>query len=371
MATRSDDRAEFNSQIPLDGNRHEAQATGATVIAGALLGVSLLALIKRKKKDEKDKTQKDADDKQDVGNEGDDAAPNPTVDGAGQNAGDGANNAGKGVKGGPCGCFIAGTDVLTPSGLVDIETIDIGDLVMAWREDGTGYGSYPVSALIRPPSRVIRQLTLLDAQGNIETFETTDDHPWHVSEGPVNEGHDGAVGNQGNFLRTDELAAGMEISTQDGDGVSVIEVIKTTERAPTYNLTVADAHTFFVGNDGIWVHNTDCFDSVNFNPNRLPRDVRDATNNTLADINSGRQPEWLDRNGRKRWGSEFKNKDGDLPRVDASGKDITYEEYRIRNTRPNETGAGVDRIVVGSDGRRYYSGTHYGDNPGRAFVRIK
>ena len=50
LATPSDDRAEFNSQIPLDGNRHEAQATGATVIAGALLGVSPLALIKRKKK---------------------------------------------------------------------------------------------------------------------------------------------------------------------------------------------------------------------------------------------------------------------------------------------------------------------------------
>ena len=50
MATPSDDRAEFNSQIPLGGNRHEAQATGATVIAGALLGVSPLALIKRRKK---------------------------------------------------------------------------------------------------------------------------------------------------------------------------------------------------------------------------------------------------------------------------------------------------------------------------------
>ena len=58
------------------------------------------------------------------------------------------------------------------------------------------------------------------------------------------------MGNQGDFLRTDELAVGMVLSTQDGDGVSVIEVIKTTERAPTYNLTVADAHTFFVGNEG-------------------------------------------------------------------------------------------------------------------------
>ena len=60
--------------------------------------------------------------------------------------------------------------------------------------------------------------------------------------GHVTEGHDGAAGNRSNFLRTDELAAGMEISTQDGDGLSVIELIKTTDRAPTYNLTVTNSH---------------------------------------------------------------------------------------------------------------------------------
>ena len=171
---------------------------------------------------------------------------------------------------------------------------------MAWREDGTGYGSYPVSALIRPPSRVIWQLTLLDAQGNIQTFETTDDHPWHVKGG-----HDGAAGNQGNFLRTDELAAGMEVSTQDGDGVSVIEVIKTTQRAPTYNLTIADAHTFFVGNDGIWVHNTDCFNGIPVG--RLP-DVENSasrihsSNNRpgeVIDVNGGGRIEIVNRKATK------------------------------------------------------------------------
>ena len=52
---------------------------------------------------------------------------------------------------------------------------------MAWREDGTGYGAYPVSALIRPPLRTIWELRLLDMQGNTEVFETTDDHPGHVA----------------------------------------------------------------------------------------------------------------------------------------------------------------------------------------------
>ena len=209
--------------------------------------------------------------------------------------------------------------MLTPSGLVDIETIDIGDLVMAWREDGTGYGAYPVSALIRPPSRVIWQLTLIDAQGNIETFETTDDHPWHVSEGPVNEGHDGAAGNQGNFLRTDELAAGMEISTQDGDGVSVIEVIKTTERAPTYNLTVADAHTFFVGNDGIWVHNTDC----TIGPNGFVDRGLEADFQRSADGFGGDRQAYL--NARQTYsGGLAKTSDVD-PAADALARDIGGE----------------------------------------------
>jgi len=48
IATRSDDRAEFNEQTALEGTRHEAQATGATVIGGVLLGASPLALIKKK-----------------------------------------------------------------------------------------------------------------------------------------------------------------------------------------------------------------------------------------------------------------------------------------------------------------------------------
>lgn len=41
-----------------------------------------------------------------------------------------------------------------------------------------------------------------------------------------------------------------------------------------------------------------------------------------------------------------------------------------KNTRGTND-AGVDRVVVGSDGRMYYTGTHYGDTGGKSFVRIK
>ena len=48
----------------------------------------------------------------------------------------------------------------------------------------------------------------------------------------------------GMFLRTDELVTGMEISTQDGDGVSVIEVIKTTDRANGPDAPIGGASAF-------------------------------------------------------------------------------------------------------------------------------
>jgi guanyl-specific ribonuclease Sa len=62
------------------------------------------------------------------------------------------------------------------------------------------------------------------------------------------------------------------------------------------------------------------------------------------------------------WGVEYKNKTNDLPTVDKSGNPITYREYRVRTPQGEEN---VHRIVVGSDGKYYYSNTHYGqpDNP--------
>jgi guanyl-specific ribonuclease Sa len=59
------------------------------------------------------------------------------------------------------------------------------------------------------------------------------------------------------------------------------------------------------------------------------------------------------------WGVEYKNKTNDLPTVDKSGNPIKYNEYRVRTPQGEEN---VHRIVVGSDGKYYYSNTHYGDS---------
>jgi hypothetical protein len=60
---------------------------------------------------------------------------------------------------------------------------------------------------------------------------------------------------------------------------------------------------------------------------------------------------------RDKWGNTFKNEDADLPTQTADGKFIEYKEYKARTP---QGGDNVHRIVVGSDGKYYYTNTHYG-----------
>jgi guanyl-specific ribonuclease Sa len=57
-------------------------------------------------------------------------------------------------------------------------------------------------------------------------------------------------------------------------------------------------------------------------------------------------------------GDPWLNRGGDLPTVDASGSPITYKEYDTHPYTPGVTRDG-DRIVIGSDGSRYFTNDHY------------
>jgi|GEM_PF-319583 len=64
---------------------------------------------------------------------------------------------------------------------------------------------------------------------------------------------------------------------------------------------------------------------------------------------------------KKHNGSIYNNDNKQLPVVTADGKVIKYKEYRIKAPSGESN---VHRIVVGSDGRYYYTNTHYGQNYG-------
>ena len=140
-------------------------------------------------------------------------------------------------------CFVAGTLVDTETGLRPIEEIEVGDLVWA-RDEATGETALKaVTDLIRLHERVIWEVTLTGPDGEIAIFNTTDDHPWWIA-------------GQG-WKKTEELVVGMAVVTRDGRGMILTSVVETTQVDKTYNLTVADFQTYFVGEQRVLVHN-DC-----------------------------------------------------------------------------------------------------------------
>lgn len=140
-------------------------------------------------------------------------------------------------------CFVAGTLVDTETGIRPIEDIAVGDRVWARNEDTGETALKEVTDLIQRHERVIWEVSLTGANGEAEKFETTDDHPWWIA-------------GQG-WKRTEDLVAGMAVVTRDGRAMVLVSVVETERTDATYNLTVADFETYFVGEQRVLVHNCD------------------------------------------------------------------------------------------------------------------
>jgi hypothetical protein len=138
---------------------------------------------------------------------------------------------------GGCNCFTAGTKVLTDEGEKNIEDIEVGDRVLAKNEE-TGEQAYKeVTVLHRNEKDTTYKLSV----GN-QIIETTDNHPFWV---------DG----KGWVLAVD-LRVGDELVQSNGNHLKIdsIEIVHHDEKVKVYNFTVADFHTYFVSDLGIWVH---------------------------------------------------------------------------------------------------------------------
>lgn len=143
-------------------------------------------------------------------------------------------------------CFVAGTPVATQSGLRPIEQIKVGDLVLS-KDPKTGVTAYkPVAAIVPRHDRDIFEVrfTVALADGTVrpDRIKTTADHPWRTADG--------------RWTETAKLTPGELVQTAYGASVAVQAVRDTKHAAPTYNLEVADFHTYFVGENRIWVHNS-------------------------------------------------------------------------------------------------------------------
>ena len=138
-------------------------------------------------------------------------------------------------------CFVAGTPVLTAEGLKPIEAVQTGELVAA-RNELTGATTWQrVEAVFITHDREVWNLSFVDAAGAIEVITATPNHPFALAIGGWKEASD--------------LLPGDQIATLDGRVVRLLTSEIDANSATTYNLSVANDSTYFVGNSGLWVHN--------------------------------------------------------------------------------------------------------------------
>ncbi len=137
------------------------------------------------------------------------------------------------------GCsFDAETPVTTDEGPIPIKDVDVGDKVLAWDEVTNSTGYFLVTATWAHEDPVTVLLTV-----DSETIETTPEHPFLTADGT--------------WVTADELAVGDELQGAAGHTGTVEAVAFVAAPQTMYNLTVADAHTYVVG-DGEWVVHNAC-----------------------------------------------------------------------------------------------------------------
>lgn len=128
--------------------------------------------------------------------------------------------------------------VVTDEGTIPIREIDVGDRVLAWNETVGETGYYTVTAVWGHDDPVTVQLVV-----NGETIDTTPEHPFLTANG--------------DWVAAGELQVGDKVRNATGENglVEAIEFAATPQ--VMYNMTVADAHTYTVG-DGEWVVHNAC-----------------------------------------------------------------------------------------------------------------
>jgi hypothetical protein len=140
-----------------------------------------------------------------------------------------------GALGGPCS-FANDTLVATADGPKPITAVEEGELIYAYNEATGKVGLYPVTAEL---AHLDRQIVTLVISG--ERIVTTPEHPFYTTAN--------------GWTPAGTLQVGDEIRRADS-GVGTVQTIAVAERPQVmYNLTVADAHTFFVGTNQWLVHN--------------------------------------------------------------------------------------------------------------------
>ncbi len=188
-------------------------------------------------------------------------------------------------------CFVAGTLVLTASGLVAIENIKPGDMVYAADAETLEVSTKQVlETYIRETSSLVH-LTI-----NGENIISTYNHPYYVKDK--------------GFVSAESLWIGAELIDKNGNVVLVEQLYRENlgdESVKVYNFQVEDYHTYFVSENCILVHNAgDLYARGKYRKSmheKMKAEApRDADGNMICPTCGKKIPETITQNGRTRVG---------------------------------------------------------------------
>jgi hypothetical protein len=123
--------------------------------------------------------------------------------------------------------------------------------------------------------RPIWELVLQGTDDAMDTHRVTDSHPYWVPES--------------GWVEVGQLAVGMDVATAAGETARVVGLRNTGRVERTYNLAVANFHTYVVGSHGTVVHN--CNIEINGSGGAARTEghidkVREAVRDALTSANS-------------------------------------------------------------------------------------
>ena len=192
-------------------------------------------------------------------------------------------------------CFVAGTLVQNGKQAVPIETVKINTDILTY--DHTT-GRNIISHVVKTFTRTVKKLAKVVIGGAV--ILATAEHPFYAN---------------GQYIPAQELQTGDSVLTQSGRklAVSYVHLIDTT--ATVYNLEVEKQHNYYVGAEGLLVHNSCALKTIY---SLLPgKEERDAFKAALR-----RLPTALDRADVI---TEI-TKGGDLQKIQALAKCLSKED---------------------------------------------
>jgi len=181
-------------------------------------------------------------------------------------------------------CFTGETLVATADGLVAIETIEVGDYVLA-EDTITGEKEYKkvLKVHVSQTTKLVHvTISDEDSSETDETINTTDNHPFYV-EGK-------------GWVAAIELEEGDILRTADGEVKTVkdVNIEYLDEPELIYNLEIEGYHTYFVSDDNVLVHNGCQDESDDYLDDESPRKERVGKQNKKAPRDNKKQNKQFD-----------------------------------------------------------------------------